>query len=378
MRINFNPYVKNNYLNQFKRNDFENRSALNKTNCNTGECIKIYNPAFCAYHKPQPIYAFSRDNAILKFQSKTDAMTTLGINYCSLAKCLEGTCHEANGYSFAYAKDVEIKNEDGTIELDEKVIKKIREGFSNSKKTPVYALFLDGSTKRFDSLTIASQELEIPVRSISKTALGYGHTANGCVFVNADEIEIRDDKGALVYDKKGQPLLNMEVKKAMLEKFSKAYRGPVCSIDCFGRIERFQDEEEAFSDFGTKVRIARDVGEKPRVFSKRIFVQENVIISRDKQGHAKYDKNGNYIYDVSKINKLLEAFEDVKIRPIKARNIITNEVIEFESTTQAAKALGLTKQAINQNLSGKTKLTSGYKFEYLYPRTIKSYTLIAE
>ena len=330
MKVSFNPFIKNNYLNSIQKNEFKKQNTLSQPRFGALECMAINNLAFCANNKPQAVYAFSRDNTILRFPSKTEAVAVLGVNYCSVTKCLEGEFHESNGYAFAYAKDVEIQREDGSIELDEKAVKRIREGFNDAKRTPVYVLYVDGTMKKFDSLAIASQELEVPVRSISKSALGYGHTASGYVFINADDIEIRDDKGALVYDKNGQPLLNMEVKKAELERFSKAYRGPVCSIDCFGRIKRFQDENEAFNNSGHKVKIARDTNERPKVFLKRIFVQENVLISRDEQGYARYDKDGNYIYDISKINKLLEAFEDTKIRPVKARNIITNEAPSTE------------------------------------------------
>ncbi len=378
MKVNFNPFIKNNYSNSIQKNEFKKQNTLNQPRFSALECMALNNLAFCANNKPQAVYAFSRDNTILRFPSKTEAVAVLGVNYCSVTKCLEGDFHESNGYSFAYAKDVEIQREDGSVELDEKAVKRIRESFNDAKRTPVYAISIDGSVQRFNSLAIASLELEIPIRSISKVLTKNTHASNGYVFVSADELEMRDKKGALIYDKNGKPLLNNEVKIAQLERFSKSYRGPVCSIDCFGGIRRFEDENEVIAKFGRKARTARDLGERAKVFSKRIFVQENLIISRDEQGYARYDKDGNYIYDISKINKLLEVFEDTKIRPVKAKNLITGEVIEFECSSQAAQVLGITKQAINQNLNGKNKTASGYKFEYLYPRTIKKYTLITE
>lgn len=378
MRVSFNPIIKNNFYNKTFKNNVYKKQVFNEKPLMALECLAINNIAFCATMKNPAIYAISRDNAILKFENKTAASETLGCNFASITKCLEGKFHESNGYAFLYADDVEIQKEDGSIELDEKLIKKIREGFANAKTTPVYALSMDGSVQRFDSLAVASDELEISVSTISKSLLKSGHTAGKYVFVSANDLELRDEKGAVIYNDNGQPVLNNEVKKAELERFSHAYRGPVCSIDCFGNIRRYEDENEAFNYSSNKVATLRDVNEKGKVYLGQIYVQENVIISRDEQGYARYDKDGNYIYDISKINKILEAFEDVKIKPVKAIDIITGEVIEFKSSTEAACILNIKKQAIHAVLKGKNKTASGYKFEYLYPRTIKNYTLIQD
>lgn len=378
MRINFNPVIKNNFFSLVKRQEAKNTHIAKNSSFGALEALAMQNIAFCAKNKSEAIYAFSRDNRILKFESKTAASDILDCNFTSITKCLNGQFHESNGYAFVSADEIEIKKEDGTIELDEKVIKRVREGFNNAKTTPVYAISLDGTAQKFDSLAAASEALEISVSTISKSLLKSGHTAAKYVFISANDLELKDETGAVIYDENGRPELNYEVKKAELERFSKAYRGPVCKIDYSGNIRRFYDENEAFNNSGHKVATIRDINERGKVHSKHVYVQESAIILRDEKGFAMCDKNGNYIYDIAKINKVLEAFEDVKIRPVKATNLETGEVLDFECASVAADKLKITKQAIHANLKGKHKTASGYKFEYLYPRTIKSYNLITE
>ena len=111
---------------------------------------------------------------------------------------------------------------------------------------------------------------------------------------------------------------------------------------------------------------------------KYLVVKENDILQRDEMGKTIFDENGDYIYDIAKINKYLQAFETTKIKPVKAKNIATKEVITFESSAQAAEVLGVSKQAIGGCLKGKIKTVMGYTFEHLYPHYIDSYSLVKE
>lgn len=52
-------------------------------------------------------------------------------------------------------------------------------------------------------------------------------------------------------------------------------------------------------------------------------------------------------------------------KPIKCRNLITNKVIEFESTYEASRNLGLNPDAIRSALKGRTQTSGGYEWEYI-------------
>ena len=124
MRVSFNPIAKYNSFNKMPKAEIGSKKTPNANVLGTLECIATNNIAFCAINSPQAIYAISRDNEILKFESKTAASEVLDCNFVSITKCLAGKFYESNGYAFIHAKDIEIKKEDGSIELDEKVIKK--------------------------------------------------------------------------------------------------------------------------------------------------------------------------------------------------------------------------------------------------------------
>ena len=366
--LKYNPY-RSNRLNQSKN------SVAEKPKQQYFECCNI---PFTYLIKQEPVYCVNRDGTVVKFESKIAASQFLNLPYSSVASSLKGRLHETKGYCFLSAKDVEIVQEDGTTKVDEAVLKKARESFEKAKTMPVYALDYDGNLTRYDSQTAASKDLEISISSISKCVLKDSHSAGRYIFIPASELEIRNNAGILIQDKKGRPILDSEKIRQELQRFSKAYRGAICLIDYLGNIQVFETEQQAAKKGFSLAKVSRNMSGDTMLEGKYLVVKENDILQRDEMGKTIFDENGDYIYDIAKINKYLQAFETTKIKPVKAKNIATKEVITFESSAQAAEVLGVSKQAIGGCLKGKIKTVMGYTFEHFYPHYIDNYSLVKE
>ena len=181
----------------------------------------------------------------------------------------------------------------------------------------------------------------------------------------ASELEGDEKTGAILYGKNRKPFLDSKVINCALNEFSYAKNAPICKIDCFGKVQRLDNSSRNNSAFRNS-RIIRSLDDEIKISGKNIFVAENVIIARTSEGKAIYDDYGNFLYDAEKINAILEAFKNAKVKPVIAIDTSTGEISRYESISEAARKLGVSRQAADYALNYH-KRVAGHKIEYFYP-----------
>lgn len=125
--------------------------------------------------RKQALYAIDKEEKLQGFESVAEAAKALNVNHSNISSCLSGTkgCNSAGGYVFFKAETLEMKDEDGNMVLDEekfkKAVERVREVFSSpyaAEKLPVYAIYKDGSYKKYDAVTRAVKELKVDYKTI--------------------------------------------------------------------------------------------------------------------------------------------------------------------------------------------------------------------
>ncbi|MBQ8847461.1 MAG: hypothetical protein IJ003_00785 [Candidatus Gastranaerophilales bacterium] len=360
------PYYKNSYSFNLNKNNQKTFKYIDFS-LNGLDCLARNNFAFLGGKTvPTPVYAISQDNKIKRFETINSASRELNIPTASISKCLSGRFKKVGNYTFLTAQQLENQDDKSNVTLDDSSLKVARDKFYTGKELPVYAIDIDGTVRRFDSVAQAAKKLEVSLRSIYPTLSGRGHLSGDYVFVPASKIELRDEKtGAILYGKNRKPFLDSKVINCALNEFSNAKNAPICKIDCFGKVQRLDNSSRNNSAFRNS-RIIRSLDDEIKISGKNIFVAENVIIARTSEGKAIYDDYGNFLYDAEKINAILEAFKNAKVKPVIAIDTSTGEISRYESISEAARKLGVSRQAADYALNYH-KRVAGHKIEYFYP-----------
>ena len=182
---------------------------------------------------------------------------------------------------------------------------------------------------------------------------------HGYIFANANQLELENHEGKKVLD--------LDKIQDLMQMFSRANNMPVCTIDFNGKIQRYNNSKNMFNTSGIPQDRISDILNRDNHYyeSKGILiVKENDIVARDEYGKIKKDSNGNYLYNLETVAKLMEAFMQGKIRPVVARNVETDEILTFKSATDASRYLGVTKQAVDACLKNISHTCSGYYLDY--------------
>ena len=239
MRINSikfsNPY---NYSRQICKNNNVNQKQFAVSSL---QCLANQNIAFCA---KKPIYAMDKDYNLQYFESIQNAVCDLGVCESSITQVLKERNHVAGGYTFAFARDVEVVDEKGNKTLKPEVVQKLEENFDNAKTVPVYLIDYDGNIQRFDSETQAANFLGLSLKVINKAANNYSYTARDYLVVLASAIELKDKDGKVVLDDNLEPVLDYKKVQSELRKFSCAQDVPICTISYLGEITRYKNRKE--------------------------------------------------------------------------------------------------------------------------------------
>ena len=219
----------------------------------------------------------------------------------------------------------------------------------------IYAYDYDGNFYQFNSQIEASNALGM-ARSRVTDSIRKEEITHGYAFVFADDIQKQDSD-------------ELDSKKAskLIERFSSAYNMPICIIDLNGKISRYQNYKEMSEKTGiNQDRISDVINRDNHYYESKgvLIVKENDILLRDESFKTKKDENGNYIYDLNKVAKLMEAFMEGKIKPVIARNIKNGAMYTFKSATEAARFFSLPKQTFDDYLKSDNRIYADYRFEY--------------
>lgn len=372
--MKINPIILNkNYNFKYSKAQKSEKMCENFNYTSSLQCLANQNISFCA---KKPVYAMGKDFKLIYFDSAQRASLILGVNDSAIASVLKGRNHLAGDYAFAYASELEIENKDGKKELSPDAVERLKENFKNAKTVPTYILDYDGNLTRCDTQTLAARALKTTLKVVNKAACGYAYVAKNHIVIPADEIELKDDNGDTMLGFNSKPLLNYEKVRLELAKFSNTQFAPVCTVDYLGNIQRFNNKQELIDEKDVSLGTVSSCLNSGKPTRDKIIVYENDILFRDEFGKTRKDINGNYIYDLSKINKRLQVFADSKLKPIRVKDVKGDKIhyYYFDHGQHAAEQLGITKQMVSRCLK-QERPWNGYYFEYMYPTYLDKYTI---
>ncbi len=150
-----------------------------------------------AFFESRAIYTISKDGKCTRYSNQKAASDALGIPLKNISRCINKTIKETYGYSFLYANEVEIENDDNKPALDEDLI---NEKVRYLNRNVVYAIDKEGNYQRFEDRLQAQEALGINKASIADCLNGKYKTSHGYVFAFPWEVEIRLEDGSFVVD----------------------------------------------------------------------------------------------------------------------------------------------------------------------------------
>lgn len=279
------------------------------------------------------VYAVSPDGVWKKYPSIKQAALDTGMDSSVISSSLSKDYGSINGYSFVFAKDVEAADENGQIRIDYNVLK---EKFEAVNKNSIYAVYKDGTYKKYFSISDAVEELGLYRSSISACINGNrGYSkAGGCVFVKANDVETFEN---------GHVCVN----KSLLGKFSAglAETGPksVYLFDSKGRYQRYDSAGIASDTLNLSLNaVKRCLSGKQSVHRGYSFFYGDNFERYDEKGNiiVDWDKLDETVYKINPaIKKLMDKYG--KIYALRGVN-----VYEFDNIRKAARALEIDENSL--------------------------------
>ena len=154
------------------------------------------------------LYIGTENKKDIRFDKITGAISDLKISHRSINACLTGDSKFAGDYCFALASEIETIKEDGTVDINQDKIDKLKkeakiakENDTYMKGKAVYTLRIkDNSLKRYDISADAAKILEFSPANISACLAGRIEILGGFIFIPAYKIEVKNKDGILVPD----------------------------------------------------------------------------------------------------------------------------------------------------------------------------------
>ncbi|MCD8025042.1 MAG: helix-turn-helix transcriptional regulator [Candidatus Gastranaerophilales bacterium] len=246
----------------------------------------VYNLSFMGA-KGCPVYAISADGNYQKFNSQKEAADALGVYTSAISACLAGRHYSTGGMSFARAKDVEIKNENGTTEIDDE---KIKEYVKYLNYAGVYLISQDGSYKKYNSQTEAAEELGVLPSSFSKCSKGILKIGNVCA-IKAFDFEVENKDGTT------------GIKKDVLEK---------CTEELGYTTVYFIKQDGSYKKYNSQTEAAAQIGVSASAISNAIsgkYKIKGMIVKRGCDIES-LDENGRVCPDEDKIKEVMRTFKN--------------------------------------------------------------------
>lgn len=186
------------YADEFENSDKKvNVSAINKILLNF------------KYASKQPLYSIDFSGNIQRFNDIKDATEKTGISKSDISCILSGKTEISRGYTFVKAFDVESRDENGKLMLDEndkpivdiKKLNKARENFlKTTKNFPIVSLNKNGEIKQYHNSKEIADELDTTKDSIVGAIYYDNVVSDNYIFMRLSDVVKVDEFGDVVYD----------------------------------------------------------------------------------------------------------------------------------------------------------------------------------
>ena len=152
-----------------------------------------------SYFEDKAIYAIAKDGRCQKYTSQKEASEVLGIPLVNISRCINKKIKETYGYSFLFAKEVEIGSDGDKTILDEDLI---QEKIIYLNKDAIYVITKEGEYTRYEDRDTAEAASGVKKASIADCLKGKYKTSHGLIFAHPYEVETRQEDGTFKPDKK--------------------------------------------------------------------------------------------------------------------------------------------------------------------------------
>lgn len=306
--------------------DVEKKDKNNRLTLDTEKMEEI-NQTSLEMKNYVPVYTIRYDGKITKHANQNRAARAIGVKADALRHCLGGRYSVINGHSVAYAKDIEKINDEGKTELNFELLE---EKYNEANKNAIYAIYPDGTHKKYVTQAQAAEELGIRRTKIAQCLTGESNMTAGRTFVKASDVETFS---------KGHIILNRNlIKKFSVSLLSTSKLRAIYAFDEKGNYVRYGSIKQATDGLSIgKTNIALCLNGQQKSSKSYHFIYASDV--------EQYDENGTLIIDYDKIDEIRE-----EINPaIRKRNKKYGKIYalsgvnikEFENISIAARELNI-------------------------------------
>lgn len=161
------------------------------------------------YANNQPIYSIDINGHIERFDSPKDAYGKVAVSNSRINQILEDTLETSKGYTFVRAFDVELRDKNGKLLLDEdmkplvdiKKINKAREKFLYTQRDfPVIMVSADGETKPYKDLKDVADDIGTAYQNIAKALSSTRTIQDKYILLRLSDVVKIDESGNIEFN----------------------------------------------------------------------------------------------------------------------------------------------------------------------------------
>lgn len=310
--------------------DVETLDERNNVVIDVNKLRKI-NQESMIHNRAVPIYTIDTDGVCTRYRNKKSAAKALGVDISYVTHCLKGQHFAIKGCALVYADEIEKKDENGETVIDYDVL---RQKYEDANRTSVYAIYKDGSYKKYPTQAEAAKELGIGANKISQCINGGSNKVSGRVFVKASDVESFE---------KGKVKINTGLlRKFALELASSGVKA-VYSFDKEGNYTRYDSVKSIVESLNIPKSGIKNClsGQYSASHGYRFIYAENF---------ETMGEDGNIAVDYDKLDEISEQINPALRKRMKKYGKIyaINDVNmkEFDNVRKAARELGIDENAI--------------------------------
>ncbi len=291
------------------------------------------------FKKKSKFYAMDATGECREFYLPREASKALGISEDCILNCLAKKQKTSGGYAFARAEELEIKNPDGSIEIDNKKINELKK---NLQEKAIYLIDSQGYT-RYDDDIAASKDIGASYKLILKCLSGERKKVYGYAVVRANEVERFDENGKCILNKRKLQEIFLEAQKPDKTYISE---NGFYSIDRNRKRQKFYKLKESEKELGIR---GAEIGNCLK--GKSYFVKDYVFAQAEEIEIKKAD--GTIEFDEIKITQKMRNFEKDAFYAIDT----DGNAEYFLNLNKATEKFKGAKTSISTCLAGKSKTT---------------------